>query len=408
MSSLDIAAFTPGLKSYYSNQRVENMTYKDYPLYAMLPKKKDFFGKNYPLPIQIGNPQGRSHTFAKAKANQTASIYKDFTLTRVKDYAIATVDNETAEASENDKGAFIKALTNEINSAIKSAASSAASEVYGSGSGAIGRISTTTNIATTTLILAEPDDIVRYEVGMTLVFAAAESSGALRNSGATVQITAVNRSAGSMTVNAALSTAVAAIAVSDWIFVDGDRNLAMSGLSAWLPFTAPTSGDSFFGVDRSVDTDRLAGVRFDGSALSIEEALVQGLTLSNRNGGNVKVVFMNYIDWSNLELALGSKVQYMVTNAYNRADIGFTGIQVKTNKGMANCIADTFCPVGYAYGLTMDTWALYSLKEPIRILDLDGNKVLRASDSDGVELRVGGYRQVGCDAPGYNVVIKLA
>lgn len=404
--ALDMTKFGPGLKAYYSNQKVENMTYKDYPFYAMVPKKKDFFGKNYPLPIQIGNPQGRSHTFAKAKANQTSSVYKDFTLTRVKDYSLATVDNETAEASENDKGAFLKALTNEIDSAIRSSASSMGSMVYGDGSGCIGQISAGTNVATTTLTLAVADDIVNFEVGMTLVFAAARSSGSLRNSGATLSILSIDRGAGSMVLSAAINTVTGTIA-GDFVFIDGDRNLAVSGLAAWLPETAPTSGDSFFGVDRSVDSTRLAGVRYDGSALSTEEALVGGLTLCNREGGNPKIVFMNYTDWSNLELALGSKVQYMVTEAFGRADIGFQGIQVKTNKGVANCVADPFCPRGVAYGITMESWALYSLKEPIRILDLDGNKILRTSDADAVELRVGGYFQLGCNAPGHNVVISL-
>lgn len=403
---LDMTKFGPGLKAYYSNQKVENMTYKDYPFYAMLTKKKDFFGKNYPLPIQIGNPQGRSHTFSKAKANQTSSVYKDFTLTRVKDYSLATVDNETAEASENDKGAFLKALTNEIDSAIRSAASSMASMVYGDGSGTIGQLGASTVVSTDTVILADADSVVNFEVGMTLVFAAAKSSGALRNSGGTLSILAVDRSAGTLKLSAVINTNTGTIA-GDYIFVDGDRNLSVSGLAAWLPFTAPTTGDAFFGVDRSVDPTRLAGVRFDGSALSIEEALVGGLTLCNREGGNPKVVFMNYTDWSNLELALGSKVQYAVTSAFGRADIGFQGIQVKTNKGVANCVADPFCPRGYAYALTMESWALYSLKEPIRILDLDGNKLLRTSDADAVELRVGGYFQLGCDAPGHNAVIKL-
>lgn len=404
--ALDMTKFGPGLKAYYSNQKVENMTYKDYPFYAMLTKKKDFFGKNYPLPIQIGNPQGRSHTFAKAKANQTSSVYKDFTLTRVKDYSLATVDNETAEASENDKGAFLKALTNEIESAIRSSASSMASMAYGDGSGCIGVIGSTTNVATATLTLATADDVVNYEVGKTLVFAPARSSGALRNSGSSLTVLAVNRSAGVLTLSAAINTVTGTVA-GDFIFIDGDRNLSVAGLAAWLPVTAPTSGDNFFGVDRSVDPTRLAGVRFDGSALSIEEALVKGLTLCNREGGNPKVVFMNYTDWSNLELALGSKVQYMVTEAFGRADIGFQGIQVKTNKGVANCVADPFCPQGTAYGLTMESLALYSLKEPIRILDLDGNKILRTSDADAVELRVGGYFQLGCNAPGHNVVISL-
>jgi predicted regulator of Ras-like GTPase activity (Roadblock/LC7/MglB family) len=394
---LDLTKFGPGLKAYYSNQRVENMTYKDYPFFAMIPKKKDFFGKNYPLPIQIGNPQGRSKTFAKAKANQTSSVYKDFTLTRVKDYSLATVDNETAEASENDKGAFLKALTNEIDSAIKSMSIAMASAVYGDGSGVIGQIAA---ISANEITLVEPDDVVMFDVGQSIVFAAAKSTGGLRAAGAKLVVTKVDRSAGKISFDANIATIAG-------VFVDGDRNLAMAGLAAWLPFVAPTSGDNFFGVDRSVDPTRLGGVRFDGSALTIEEALVKGLTLCNREGGNPKLVFMNYTDWANLELALGSKVQYMVTQAFGRADIGFQGIQIKTNKGVANCVADPFCPKGYAYGITMESFALYSLKEPVRILDLDGNKLLRASDDDAVELRVGGYFNIGCDAPGHNVVIKL-
>jgi predicted regulator of Ras-like GTPase activity (Roadblock/LC7/MglB family) len=400
---LDLTKFGPGLKAYYSNQRVENMTYKDYPFFAMIPKKKDFFGKNYPLPIQIGNPQGRSKTFAKAKANQTSSVYKDFTLTRVKDYSLATVDNETAEASENDKGAFLKALTNEIDSAIKSMSIAMASAVYGDGSGVIGQIAA---ISANEITLVEPDDVVMFDVGQSIVFAAAKSTGGLRAAGAKLVVTKVDRSAGKISFDANIAT-IAGVVVNDYLFVDGDRNLAMAGLAAWLPFVAPTSGDNFFGVDRSVDPTRLGGVRFDGSALTIEEALVKGLTLCNREGGNPKLVFMNYTDWANLELALGSKVQYMVTQAFGRADIGFQGIQIKTNKGVANCVADPFCPKGYAYGITMESFALYSLKEPVRILDLDGNKLLRASDDDAVELRVGGYFNIGCDAPGHNVVIKL-
>ena len=404
---LSISQAAPILKEYYTAQRVENMTYKDFPLYAMLPKDKNFYGKVLPVPIQIGNPQGRSATFATAQANKTSSVYKDFVLTRVRDYALASVDNETAEASENEKGAFIKALTREIDSAIQAATTSIAWGLYGDGSGALATISATSfSTSNTYFLLANADDVVKFEIGQKIVFAAAPSSGGLRVGGS-LQITAVNRDSGRIDLSAALST-ITSIAAGDYIFTEGDRNAKVSGLAAWIPFTAPTSGDNFFSVDRSVDPTRLGGLRFDGSSYSIEEALVKGLTRCNREGGRPEVVMMNYTDWSNLELALGSKVQYMVSNAYGRADIGFEGIQVKTNKGVSNCIADPFCPANYAYGLTMKSWKLYSLKEPVRILDLDGNKVLREATADAVELRVGGYFQLGCDAPGHNVVIKLA
>lgn len=405
--SLSVAQAAPILKEYYTAQRVENMTYKDFPLFAMLPKDKNFYGKVLPLPIQIGNPQGRSAVFATAQANKTSSIYKDFVLTRVRDYALASVDNETAEASENEKGAFIKALTREIDSAIHAATTSLAWALYGDGSGVIGQLDSSLSVLSGSVIqLVNADDVVKFEIGQKLCFSAA-TTGSLRNSGATLSVLSVNRDLGQLTMSAVLNT-ITGIAQGDYISVQGDWQAKVAGLAAWIPFVAPTSGDNFFSVDRSVDPTRLGGLRFDGSSFSIEEALVKGLTRCNREGGRPEVVMANYTDWSNLELALGSKVQYMVSEAYGRADIGFEGIQVKTNKGVSNVIADPFCPANYMYGLTVKTWKLFSLKEPVRILDLDGNKVLRDSTSDSVELRVGGYFQLGCDAPGHNVVIKIA
>jgi hypothetical protein len=405
--SLTLAQAAPILKEYYTAQRVENMTYKDFPLFGMLPKDKNFYGKVLPLPIQIGNPQGRSATFATAQANKTSSVYKSFLLTRVRDYALASVDNETAEASENEKGAFIKTLTREIDSAIQAATTSLAWALYGDGSGSIGQISATSfNTANTFFLLSNADDVVKFEIGQHIVFAAAASTGNLRVGGSLL-ISGVNRATGRIDVTAALST-ITAIASGDYIFTEGDRNAKLSGLAAWIPYTSPVGGDSFFGVDRSVDATRLSGVKYDGSALSIEEALIGGLTLCNREGGKPAVAMMNYINWGDLEKALGSKVSYMISNAAGRADIGFEGIQVKTNKGVCNVIADPFCPINYCYGLTMSSWTLFSLKEPVRILDLDGNKILRETAADAVELRVGGYFQLGCTAPGHNVVIKLA
>lgn len=401
---LDISSFTPALKQYYSNTRVENMVYKDHPFMAMLAKDEKFHGKNLPLPIIVGNPQRRSHTFSKAKGNSSQSTLRDFLLTRAKDYSLASIDNETAEASENDKGAFLKALTVEIDGAIQSATTSCAGDLFGDGSGYIGRIA---SISGSTVTLTNADDVVKFEVGMDIVFAAAKSTGNLRDSGSTLAITAVDRDNGVITFGAAIST-VSGVVANDYMFADGDRNLSLKGLDAWLPESAPTTGDNFFGVDRSIDPTRLGGLRIDGTALPIEEALIKAGARANREGGNPDCSFVSYNRWEELNKALGSKVQYMVSQAYGRADIGFQGIAVKTNKGIMNVIADPFCPDDRAYCLTMKTWKLYSLKKAIRILDLDGNKMLRESDADAVELRVGGYRQLGCNAPGHNAVVELS
>lgn len=46
---LDMTSFQSALKQYYTNDRVENMTYQDNPLLALIPKMESFGGKNLPI-----------------------------------------------------------------------------------------------------------------------------------------------------------------------------------------------------------------------------------------------------------------------------------------------------------------------------------------------------------------------
>ena len=56
----------------------------------------------------------------------------------------------------------------------------------------------------------------------------------------------------------------------------------------------------------------------------------------------------------------------------------------------------------------MDTWALYSMGDAIQVLSHDGQRMLRQNGYDGVEIRMGGYYQMGCRAPGYNAFFATA
>lgn len=115
--ALDMTSFDSALKAHYTDDMVMNLVYKDNPLLALMSKYESFGGKNLPIPLLYGNPQGRSATFATAQSVGASSSSKieDFVLTRVKDYAIATIDNETLEASKGNANAFMEAATTEIN-----------------------------------------------------------------------------------------------------------------------------------------------------------------------------------------------------------------------------------------------------------------------------------------------------
>ena len=394
-----MTTFAAALKQHYTNERIENMVYKDNPFLAMVAKYEDFGGENLKLPIKYGIPQGRSATFSDAQANKTNTQLKAFLLTRQADYSLASIANETIEASKGNANAFMEAATVEIDGAIESATRSLAIACFGDGSGAIGQVlATTSSVATFTL--KQIDDVTNFEVGMQLKLNATKtgSSGTLSTA---VTVDGINRDTGVITLSASAS-----LTADHFIYQEGDYDAKIKGLNAWVPSSAPGSTDSFFGVNRSSDATRLGGIRFDGSSLPIEEALIGGASRVAREGGKPDVCFMNYSNFADLEKALGSKVSYVDVKA--SPEIGFRGILVHGPRGPIKVIPDQNCPKDVAFMLQLDVLKLYSLGKAPKIVDSDGLKFLRDSSADSVEVRVGYYAQLGCRGPGYNVRIALA
>lgn len=404
MSNLDLTSMNAALKELYSGQVVENLVYSDNPFLAMVNKGTDFGGKYKPIPIQTGVSQGRSSTFSYAQANQTAPDLESFLITRSKDYSLATIDNETMLASKTDKMAFLDGAKLLIDSAIRSITNSLASSLFRSGTGSIGQIG---SISTGVITLSNAADVVQFEKNMVLN-ANATDGGTVR--AAVGYIIAVNRSAGTVTVSATLGGVAgtpASWTANDYLLVQGDNNAKIKGLDAWLPFVAPTAGDNFFGVDRSSDVTRLAGVSYDGSAQSIEEAIIDHSSLIAREGGKPDILITNFATYSALEKSLGSKVQY--TDLKGPASIGFRGIVVNGANSMIKVFPDRNCKSTRGFMLSMNSWKLEALGDAPQILRYgDGLEMLRVSNADAGEVRVGYYAQLRTNAPGWNGQIKFS
>lgn len=404
---LDLSAMNAALKELYDGQVVENLVYRDNPFLAMVPKSTDFGGKYKPIPIITGASQGRSSTFSNAQGNQSAVQIESFLLTRASDYSIATIDNQTMLASRTDKMAFLEGSKVVIDGAIRSLTNSLASALFRSGTGSIGQIGSMPGSGV--IVLSNAQDIVQFEVNMTLQ--SNPTDGGTPNA-ALGYVIAVDRSAGSLTVSATLGGPAAdptGWAPNDYLLVQGDNNLKLKGLDAWLPESTP-SASLFFGVDRSVDTVRLGGVRYDGSAQSIEEALIDASSLLAREGGKPDVAIMSYASYAALEKALGSKVTYVDLQSKNvPAQIAFRGILVSGANTQIKCFPDRNCQPQTCYLLQMDTWKLECLGEAPQILRYgDGLEMLRVFNSDAGEVRCGYYAQLRTNAPGWNARVKLS
>jgi hypothetical protein len=402
--ALDLVSFSAALKQNYPDYKIENLTYQSNPLMALLPKYEQFGGEVMKMPLIYGNPQNRSASFSTANAQSSTSALKAFLLTRNSDYSIAEISNEVILASEGDSNAFLRAATVEIDGALHALGRSVATKLYRSGSGSVGKAGTVTGSGTI-ITLNVVDDVVNFEVGMTLQASTVDGGGSLRAGSAV--ISAVDRINGIVTLATAGITGLAA---ADFIFVAGDYDAALKGLSAWLPYDdrATKLAASFFSVTRSADSTRLGGLVFDGTALPIEEALISAASLVGREGGSSDYAFMNFADWSNLVKALGSKVQYDQVKAGADGAIGFTALMINGPRGVIKALPDVNCPKGSVFLLQMNTWQLASLKKAVNLFDTDGLRMLRSSSADSLQIRCFSYSQLGCSAPGYNMHLKIA
>jgi hypothetical protein len=412
---------------YTGDDYMKDLVYKKNPFLALIPKDESpsgFAGKYIPVPLIYGTPQGRSASFVNAQSNQTAPALASFFVYRVSNYQLVTITNELLEATKDSAAAFVDEAKLNMDTGFRNISNDLAHDLFNDGSGSRGQIS---SISTGLITLVDPNSVVQFEVGMSLVSYSVSGTTATQSTGATVgYVIAVNRSAGTVTVSA--TAGGSAGTPTNWstsfpyLAVQGDVNFAsgglaignalaakVAGLGAWLPVTAPVTGDSFWGIDRSVDVTRLAGVRFNGSAESIEEALIDAAALVAREGGQPDMCFMNFTSYAALEKALGSKVQY-VDVKHDEADIAFAGIRIHAPYGPITVVPDRSCTTQTAYLLQMDTWKFRSLGKAPHILTygLEGLEGLRVGSADALEIRIGYYGNLVCNAPGWNCVVQLS
>lgn len=419
-SSNQIAA----LKELYTDDKeyMKDLVYKENPFLALVPKNESpdgFAGKYIPVPLEYGVPQGRSHTFSNAQNQQTASQLASFFVYVIQDYELVTITNLLMEQTKTNAGAFVDAAKLQMDGGFRNITNNIAFELFADGSGVRGTILSATGPSGGQYViqLSNVNQIVAFEVGMSLQNVTITAGTVVINaSGALGIIAAVNRANGQITVTAATDASWAT--AGNGLVVAGDITagafntssaLGLSGLAAWIPTTSPASNDSFWGVNRSSDPTRLAGLRYDARSFTIEEGMTNALAFLNREGGKPDLCIMDFASYAALVNSLGAKVQYVQVN-HDEVEVAFEGITFQSAYGRVTVLADRNCPPQTAYVLTMNTWKLRSLGKVPHILTygMEGLEGLRVGNADALEIRIGYYGNLICSAPGYNMVVQLS
>ena len=411
MGTVDLTAIDAIVKELYPDGVPQELALKKHTFLRMVEKKGGFTGDQMIVPMLYDFPGGRSATLASllnASGPIGVSKHIKMSVTRIKDYAATWLDAEMIKATADDKGSFVRGRQYEIDNMLKSLGNSLGHAAYRSGSGSLGTIVSGETLSDTNFTFTLRSDAKHVRVGTQLQFAQNEVTGSLRDNGDFVTVTAVDESTGTITVDNQLDTTVAGIAAGDNVYYLGDRNLKMKGLAAWIPLTAPAFGsDSFFGADRGVQPNRLAGVRLNAPNYPIEDLILEVGETINEQGGDPSVCFISHRRWITLAKRLNAKVEYDGSAAGGTMASFAGSFPVYLSSGMVRVYPDPDCPDNRGYVLTMDSWKLHHLGDLPEIVRDDGLSALRKSGEDAIEIRARYYAQLVCYAPGHNGVFAL-
>jgi hypothetical protein len=418
------------LKELYIDDKdyMKNIVYAKNPWLAMIPKNESpdgFAGKYIPVPLEYGNPAGRAHQFANAQNQQTASDVVSYFVYAVQDYQLVTITNLLMEQTKSNAGAFVDEASRTLDNGFRNISNNMAFELFSGGTASRGTISAAgvTLVGTTlSFTLANPQSVTQFEVGMTLQATATDGGAALQNTPGTIdaiQVTSVNRGTGAITGTVVQGAPGTSWGAGDFLQVLGDIGiggastiaglLGLSGLAAWVPNVDPPATDNFWGVNRSADPTRLAGLRYNATSFSISEGITNALAYANREGAAPDLIILDFVSYSTLINELGAKVQY-VQLEHDEVQVAFEAIHFHSAYGKIPVLADRSCPPQTAYCLTTNTWKLRTLGKAPHILTygMEGLEGLRVGNADALEIRIAYYGNVICSAPGYNMVVSLS
>lgn len=376
------------LKEFYGVQDIETLVFRNSPTLGRI-KKVRVGGKYVPLPMATYGSGAVTSDYTQV-TNQAANSNLTLTMqvTPGRLFSSFVLDPEEFLASQGDRAAFISILALKAMLALDDLKKTLASCLFHSGFLDLGTVAA---VDTSRLYVdVNPDVAMAISPQSQLLFAASTSS-AYRDPNAVVVQSVATQPSGLVRITFT-SAYVAGVAVADTIFIKGGRDLNLApnapvGLAQWLPTVGGRTGTTwttyiatnFFGVNRSVAPDRLAGQfvqRNSGAGESYTAALLRAIKLVRRGGGLPDTIVVNDDDFATIvNDALANRTFYQDVNGANKGGKnavtqGITQFQMNFSTSWINTVLDDpYCPKGTAYVLDSETLRLFGISNVTPVTD---------------------------------------
>jgi hypothetical protein len=409
------------LKRFYSNDVVINTISKSSSrLLNLVKHHTDGAGDSYNFLTVVGDNPSGSATFSEAqeRGQNAQSSGFQFKVDWCDDFQAPSVSKGQIARTRNNKGGWIPVLRHEIDSALRYSGHRRSVALFTTGFGELASVTNAVG-AGTTITLGNPRTAAvdrsmafRFVKGMKLVFSSTISANTLR-AGQSGVVAKVNYSAGTIDMDVALNT-IAGLAQNDIIFTKGDRQdsatparLRPAGLPAWVPTTAPSGGESFFGNDRTTNSF-LFGWIIDCTTTgkSLAQGLVEGANLCSTVGNADRLVAVVSVDkFIEFSASQEDKQYTMITG---RGGTGYKALLVYADGVELPVISDKYCPNSEAYVCDPKAIDHPSMGQAPHMDDEDGNAVLRQSADAGIEARTEAFECIAVNNGAACAVLKFA
>lgn len=374
-------------------------------------KKKDESGDAVKVPLKLSIGPGQGGTAATAYANAGLANRASFVVTPFKVYQHELVDMSQAVFTKGDDNAVVDLLLDEAKTAMDGCKKQLDQFLASDGSGTIGTISTATNTSGSSwdLVLTLASDVNNFTPNQVLVTKATAFNGSL--DAGTLVVNKVTASNKTITVTSSGSTPAATHVLGVSGTMLASTSLAtFAGIPAFIPPIAsrPVSSTLFFGVDRSVQEQALAGTAYDGTGRDILESIsVTAHSVANVPGARPDMIVMSYATLGKIQNALQTQGRYVDVQGKD-IEVFYRYIEVSGPAGPMYIVPSASWRDDLVAILSSDSWTLGAPgNKPFQPITPDGSVFANIPGSDTA---VGAYRGAGfvyCNAPGHNGMITI-
>jgi len=405
----------------WSRENIAEQIYRKSPVLGKIPKDSNFGEKIRYITVGTSPPQGLGD-FENAKANKSPSTAVEFQVQLASYYGNFSIGGDIWRRYEftGNKAVLKDPMVRDSKGIMNQAKNDFSSFIHGNGSGALGRIASTSTLASQTITLDAGVDRRRLVKGMKL-WAATTSTASTTPLVGSVTVASIQGTTTAPTVTIVEPTwsgAIAGLTTTSYLFragAVGSTNV-FYGFEAWCPAHTGTPG-TFLNVTRNDAPEQLAGISLSLTNKSPRQRAMLASQASADSGqaDGPLIYVMSTQAWTDLYLEL-SQANALVMTKTPAAKIGnmstgveYDAISLVGPAGPMEVVADPWSPTNVERLLCLDTWVMASCGDFFHWdngATPDGPMLEDAADSR--EVRAVGDHQLYCTNPWPNVRVTTA